>query len=237
MLFFNCKIRKMENFIKKVKKGLKPDSDEWKDFSTLCEATAEKVISHHYGLKLIIISDTHGELALGNGFDEFISGVEEYDLCIILGDIYSYELEKILEYILPERIIALRGNHDSFDVYDKFGIRNINGKVVNYNGIRFAGIEGSFKYKNGEFPAYTQEESLIISSSMPEKADIMLSHDCMFEKEQYDKAHQGLAGITHYVYKNGVRWHIHGHIHKSYKKCYSNGTLEKSVYGCEYLEV
>lgn len=239
MIMFFSKENKfnLKSFIRKAKTY---DQFETKYFEKLVSHYLDNhrsVVPDELGLKLIVISDTHGDLAFGSRFEAFMSQVSEYDLCVILGDIYGYELEKILQIVPKERIVALRGNHDSFDVYEKFGIRNINGKAFTYKGIKFVGIEGSFKYKKAEFPSYTHYESLYLASKMPQKADALLSHDCMFTESKYDMAHSGLAGITYYVYENAVQWHIHGHIHKSYQNSYINGTREKSVYGCECLEI
>jgi len=235
-------------FLKENKFNLKSFIRNAKKYDQFETKYFEKLVSHYslnhgivvpnrLGLKLIVISDTHGELAFGNRFEAFMSRVPEYDLCVILGDIYGCELEKILKIVPKERIIALRGNHDSFEVYNEYGIYNVNGKAFTYKGVKLAGIEGSFRYKKAEFPSYTHYESLYLASKMPQKADVLLSHDCMFTESKYDMAHSGLAGITYYVYENAVQWHIHGHIHKSYQNSYINGTREKSIYGCEYLEI
>jgi len=224
-------------FMKKAKKYGQFESESYEDLVRHFESSATKVVNKRLGLKLVVISDTHGDLAFDNRFAKFMDSVQEYDLVVILGDIYVYELNKIVDIIPNEKIIALRGNHDSYDIYEKFGIRNINGQKFTYNGIDFVGIEGSFKYKKADFPSYTHYESLQLATMMPQKADVLLTHDCMFTESKYDIAHSGLAGITYYVLNNAVQWHIHGHIHKSYKKNYLNGTIEKSVYGCEYIEI
>lgn len=236
MFSLNRKIA-LKRFLREAEKQEPQESKYFETIAEYYEKYAKKVATKKLGLKLIVISDTHGDLAFGNKFEEFFSKIDNYDLCIILGDIYGYELEKILKLVSKERIIALRGNHDNFEVYDEYGIRNINGTTFIYKGIRFAGIEGSFRYKNVEFPSYTHYESLRLASEMPLKADVLITHDRMFTESQYSDAHAGLVGITYYVYENAVQWHIHGHIHESYQKKYSNGTNEKSVYGCEYLEI
>lgn len=98
-----------------------------------------------------------------------------------------------------------------------------------------AGIEGSFRYKDGKFPSFTQYESLKSFKDLTE-ADVLLSHDGMF-RGGTDAAHAGLIGITRFVYKYAPLWHIHGHLHKSYRKNYDNGTVEKCVYFCECVEI
>lgn len=227
----------LNKFIKKAKKYDAFESKRYEELVEYLKTVSRPVEQCRFDLKLIVISDTHGDLAFGDRFKAFMESISVYDLCIILGDIYAYELDKICEIIPPEKIIALRGNHDKFDVYDKHKIVNINGKIHSVKGIKIAGIEGSNRYKNEDAPLYTHYESLLLAYKMPQDADVLITHDLMFTESQYDKAHEGMVGITYYVMKNRIKYHIHGHIHKSYKKQYSNNVIEKSVYGCEYIEL
>ena len=217
-------------------------------FDPLEAQAYEELVSHYlahgtrvtpkpFGLKLIVVSDTHGDLGFGNKFEEFFSGVAAYDLCLILGDLCPYELERVLTLVPKEKLLALRGNHDRPDLLDQFGIPNLNGKTVTHRGVTFAGIEGSFRYKKGEWPMYTHYESLLLASGMSKGADVLLTHDRAFLSAQYDHAHAGLAGITYYLFEHGIPLHIHGHLHKSYRKADPNGAVEQSVYGCEYIEI
>ncbi len=189
------------------------------------------------GIKLIVVSDTHGQLAFDRSrFLSFLKSVKEYDLCLILGDIYPEEIDVILEHIPRQKIIAIKGNHDSFDIYGKYKIRDISGCIYSYNGVQFAGIDGSFRYKNEPFPSHTQRESLKIADGL-KKADVLLTHDVMLADFGRDPAHSGLIGIAYYIYEKTPLWHFHGHIHKSYEQRYKNGTREKSVYMWEYVEL
>lgn len=227
----------IKTFLEKAKKLDPFDMKPYEEIVDYCKANARNVPLKTFGLRLVVISDTHGDLAFGNVFRDFMKQVKRYDFVIVLGDIYAEELTKITEIIPAERIVALRGNHDRFDVYERFGIRNLNGKICTYKNVRFAGIEGSFRYKKENFPSYTQYESLVLAHKMPSDADVLLSHDRMFTQHTHDMAHVGLAGITYYIYQNAVSVHIHGHIHKPYQKVLENGTIEKSVYGCEVVEI
>ena len=189
------------------------------------------------GLKLVVVSDTHGHFAfLEERFSDFMENVSEYDACVLLGDIHPYDLKEILKIVPKQKILAIRGNHDSFELYEKEGIREMSGRTVEIKGVTFAGVEGSFRYKDGIFPSFSQYESLYQLEDM-KPADVLLTHDCMFEHSKNDIAHAGLVGITRFVYKYAPVWHIHGHLHSSYQKEYDNGTVEKCVYLCEYLEI
>ena len=83
---------------------------------------------------------------------------------------------------------------------------------------------------------YTHFESLLLASAMP-RADVLLSHDTAFFKEQYNHAHAGLVGVTYYLLTHAVGHHIHGHLHRSYRATHPNGTVEHCVYGLEYLTI
>ena len=186
-------------------------------------------------LKLIVISDTHNDLNF-NEFKRFVHKHNNYDICILLGDHSSNDIEKILKCIDKTKIYGLLGNHDK-NYLKEYNIKSLNGQVININDISLLGIEGSYKYKEEDYPSFTQKESIDFLNDKP-KVDILVSHDNRFDSSKiYDVAHQGLFGITYYLYKNKIPYHIHGHIHNSYKNIMINGTKEISVYMYEYIEL
>ena len=224
-------------FLKKAKQFDPMDTRPYEEPLRYWEKNAKSVTPKSFGLRLVVISDTHGDIAFDDGFENFIKQIKPFDFLIILGDVTVYELDKIVKLVPKNKMIALRGNHDRMEQYEKYGIQNLNGRSCLYKNVRFAGIEGSFRYKNEDFPSFAHEESLRLASQMPQDADVLLTHDRMFTGETHDLAHGGLAGIAYYIYHNRVVWHIHGHVHKSYQKILSNGTIEKSVYGYELVEI
>ena len=185
-------------------------------------------------LKIIVISDTHNDLSFDD-FKKFIKRHNNYDICILLGDHSSNDIEKILKCIDKTKIYGLLGNHDK-NYLKEYNIKNLNGQVINVNGVSLLGIEGSFKYKRENFPAFTQKESIYFLNDKP-KVDILVSHDNRFDSSKESSAHQGLFGITYYLYKNKIPYHIHGHLHNSYKNKLRNGTKEISVFMYEYIEL
>lgn len=226
-----------KSFMKKAKRLGKFELQAYDELAAYLKASAKQVTPEKLGLKLIIISDTHGYFAFSEArLPAFLSRVPQYDLCILLGDIHPYDLKQIVSLIPKEKILAVRGNHDSYDLYESVGIKEMSGRTFTYKGVTFAGIEGSFRYKDCNFPSFTQYESLYLFDKL-KPADVLISHDCAFEHSKNDAAHAGLAGITSYICNHAPSYHIHGHIHQSYIKEYSNGTIEKSVYLCEYMEI
>lgn len=206
-------------------------------------ANQEKTLFKMYGkvndlnkkIRLIVLSDTHNCLD-EKDFSNFLENHKDYDACLLLGDHHPNDLNIILKYINKDKIYGLLGNHD-YNYLEDFNIENINGKIINIKGTTIMGIQGSFKYKPSEFPSFTQKESILFLNDKP-KVDILISHDNGFDSNMSkNPAHQGLFGITYYLFKNRIPYHIHGHIHNPYKKELINGTKEVSVYMCEYIEL
>lgn len=202
----------------------------------------EEILFKKYGkatkvdkkISLLVIADTHGTLNEEH-FYEYLKN-KDYDICILVGDHTSRDIEIILNYIAKDKLYGLKGNHD-FEYLKNYNICDINGKIIEINGVKILGMEGSFKYKPVDFPSFTQEESITFFENK-EKVDILVSHDKTFDYTKIkDPAHQGLIGITNYIFKNNIPIHIHGHIHEPYKKELINGTLEYSVFGYELIEL
>ena len=155
----------------------------------------------------------------------------------MVGDHYNRDIEIILKYIDKNKLYGLLGNHD-YDYLSDYGINNLNGKVIYINGISILGMQGSFKYKSVDFPSFTEEESIKFFEDK-ECVDILISHDRKLDpsKVNRDPAHQGLIGITNYLYEKKVPIHIHGHIHDNYEQLMLNGTKEISVFGYRIVEI
>ena len=182
-------------------------------------------------LRMLIIADTHGCL---NPND--IPQNHNADVCLLLGDLSKEDIAIIKEKVVGVPIYGVLGNHDGFELYDRYGIENIHGKVVEVNGVRIAGLQGSLRYKYSDMPLYTDEESVEIAEKM-EEADILISHDS--PKHLYgdnDFAHSGLQGITRYCEKYSVPLNIHGHHHENMRSVLENGTTSICCYGAHVID-
>ena len=225
----------MKKFFKKI---FNSDKKLYKKYS-------EKVLLKKYGkcfemkksLDILVISDTHNCL---NNNQEILNKLQlykdTYDICLLLGDISGNDIEIILNYISTEKIYGILGNHDSLDKLDYYDITNIHGSVITINDVKIAGIQGSCKYKEGDYALYTHAESIKIAEEI-EKADILISHDIPFVKNTNNKAHDGLIGLTYYIYKNNIPINLHGHLHNNDIKYLKNGTKVIGVYGCELIKL
>lgn len=194
-----------------------------------------KCDSFNKKIRMIVISDTHSCLNK-NEFAEFASKHKDFDVCLLLGDHSVGDIDNILQYIDKEKIYALLGNHDN-NYIGKFNLKNLNGNIIDINGVKILGIQGSNKYKSADFPAFTQKESIEFLNNK-EKVDILVSHDAPYGlSKRNDVAHQGLFGILYYLFKNKVPYCIHGHLHTPYTKELINGTKVSCYYMYNYIEL
>ena len=190
-----------------------------------------------YGLKILFIADTHNCLNSNSEVLQYIKNQLDYNYCILLGDHSGNDLAEILKVVPHDKICGIPGNHDSWQKYEQYEINNINGKVLNINGVRIAGIGGSYKYKNSiEYALYTHEESIELADKL-EDADILVTHDKPFIEDKHNPAHDGLKGITKYIYKNHIPLHIHGHLHEENEQILKNGTKSICLYMAKLIEI
>lgn len=75
-------------------------------------------------IKMIVISDTHNCIN-AEEFSNFIKSHNDFDICLLLGDHNSSDIEIILKYVDKNKIYGLLGNHD-FDYLSSYNINNYN---------------------------------------------------------------------------------------------------------------
>ena len=185
-----------------------------------------------FNLNALVIADTHGCL----GLDE-ISYSPSTDVCLLLGDFSKEDILIIKEQVIGIPIYGVLGNHDGFDLYERYGIENIHGKVVEVKGVKIAGLQGSLRYKDSDMPLYTDDESVEIAEGIGE-ADILISHDSpKFLHSDQDFAHSGLQGIMRYCEKYNVPLNIHGHHHDPKECVLNNGTRTICCYKAQIVSI
>lgn len=158
----------------------------------------------------LIITDTHDALRE----DDFKEFSNDYEACFLLGDIGSMDLKIILRHVPKEKIYGVYGDYDYYGMYEDNGVQNIHGIQKMLGGVSFVGFEGSARYKSGDCPMYSPEESIEVEKKLMD-ADILISHDCahgLLTSEKHG-AHIGLDGITHYMKRKSALINICGHYH------------------------
>lgn len=179
-------------------------------------------------IKILAVADLHdwskGELELIND--------PEYDCCCLLGDIPEAALN-IIKQLVRKPLYGVLGNHDDLNTLSRCGITDLNGKSATVNGVKIAGLGGSHRYKNGDYPMLTQRESIKAAAACP-AADILISHDTAYHvMKQLDDTHCGLKGISQYISRSKAGLNICGHYHISdHKRLLYKGCEILSVYRC-----
>lgn len=193
-------------------------------------------------MKLLCCADLH------NSFDlthfETQTYDKEPDIIVTLGDISVQDLRIIKRTAdnLGIPAIGICGNHDEPFALQSVGIDDLHGKVKTIDGVTFAGIGGSLRYKRSNYMFLTQQQSIDIAKSLP-KADVLISHDKPYsgwffdKKVQYAKdPHAGLVGITKYIRQNKPKIHLYGHLHQRMTE-EQHGTTSMCVYGIQLIDI
>ena len=190
--FFKIKTQQNENQI----------TESYRDIEN--EYLLVKSTDNIYGF--LIITDTHNTLD-ENKLVQIVNEHPDFNVCLLLGDHSDSDIKKVLNHVSKDKIYALLGNHD-VNYIANYNLNNLNGKIIDINGVRLLGIQGSFKYKPVDFPSFTQEESIKFLKDK-EPVDILISHDGPFNDQMINNpAHQGLFGITYYLFKNKVKYNL-----------------------------
>ncbi len=210
--------------------------------------------------KILAISDLHSKLTTENL--NLIKN-QEYDVCILLGDIGEANLATLCTVLNKEKTFGVLGNHDDLNLYKRHEIRELTPKELQmpYPSFYFTGLSGSHRYKKGDYPMLTQEESIkaIEESRIAVNTYFFVSHD--YPKWLYknidpeDDAHCGLEGLWQLINRpnkynkyiselnnrpKSPQLLIHGHLHQSRKTTFRNRTWSKtkviSIYGCVLID-
>lgn len=200
----------------------KNNADIYKDIykeNNNVNKTPSMSINNESILNMICIADTHGCLNYDSSKLEEELNREKPDIVITLGDIRKDEL-KLIESLTDDDIpiYGIKGNHDDIDQFDDTRVIDLNGAMVDIQGIKITGIEGSIKYKE-DMIGFSQDESMIFAKSLQSEADILFSHCHGYRGKADDilgqyNVHIGLEGIRWYINQNNCV-NIYGHDHIS----------------------
>ncbi len=152
------------------------------------------------------------------------------DLVISCGDLpYAY-----VEYLVSKLDVPtfyVRGNHcaqpgpnDTGQLSEPQGATDLHRRLARQNGVLFAGVEGSLRYRPGPFQYSQNEMWLHVWSLVPgmlwnrrrygRYVDIFVTHaPSAGIHDQPDLPHQGIRAFRWLVSTFKPRYHIHGHIH------------------------
>ena len=170
-------------------------------------------------MKILAISDEECPAL----WDYYTPGrLSGYDLILSCGDLKASYLS-FLVTMAKCPVLYVHGNHDtSYDRHPPEGCDCIDGRVVEYNGVRIMGLGGCLKYHPGEHQ-YTdrQMRGRILKMRWPIRkaggVDILVTHapaEGLGDSE--DVAHWGFPALRAFLDKYRPSYHVHGHVHMTY---------------------
>lgn len=149
------------------------------------------------------------------------------------------DLERVLGAI-PATIpkYGVLGNHDGWGLYRMHGIEDVHGVSVETPfGFRIAGMQGSIRYKPGDCPMLTDEESSELANRMP-GAELFICHDGPKKLHaSADKAHAGLLGVSDYIRLQAPQHTLCGHHHIRTEQERIGQTRIQYCYGIQLLKL
>jgi len=178
-------------------------------------------------MRILLISD----------IDEFRwkHGEGQADILLACGDVQDKVIIEAAEAFTCSCIFAVKGNHDTNVPFVK-PIVDLHLRVEEAAGLKFGGLNGSWKYKPRGHFLYDQWEIEGFLGSFP-PVDILLSHNSPRGiHDQEDEVHFGFEGLNTYILRAKPRLLIHGHQHVN-KETQLAQTRIIGVYGHQLIEI
>lgn len=194
-------------------------------------------------MKILVVSDKESPY-LYDHFDK--NKFNDIDLILSCGDLRPSYLSYLVTMINAP-LLYVHGNHD--DRYRETppeGCQSIDGKLIDFNGIRILGIGGSRKYRVGIHQYSELQMTLRIANLFPkikkhQGFDILLSHaPALGLGDGKDLVHTGFPQFNKLIEKFKPKYHFHGHQHLNYgvneRVLFHNETKIINGYGYYLLE-
>ena len=170
-------------------------------------------------MKILAVADEENEV-LWNYFKYKM--VKDYDLIVSCGDLDREYLD-FLVTMTRKPVLFIRGNHDlSYLQNPPAGCFDIEDKIYDHKGVRFLGLGGSLRYKDGEC-MYTEEEMKKRINKLKSALRVMGGFDVLVTHaplrhygDREDLPHQGFECFEELLYKYRPKYMLYGHVHERY---------------------
>lgn len=188
-------------------------------------------------MRILALADE--ELALF--WDSYVPGrLREYDLILSAGDLKAAYLSFVVT-MARAPVLYVHGNHDTgYAVTEPEGCDCIDGKIVEYRGLRVLGLGGCVWYRPGDHQ-YTQKQmakrirKLRWDIAKYGGVDIVVTHaPPAGVGDSDDRAHQGFESFLELIDRYHPMYLLHGHVHKSYSMEFLR---EREYHGTQVINV
>lgn len=166
-------------------------------------------------MKILTVADEES-LWLWDFYDK--SKLADIDLILSAGDLKPEYLEFLVTMSKAD-VLYVNGNHDRKEPQ---GCMCVDGKLINYKGLRILGFGGSMRYSTGGNQYTEKEMSHRINkckfSIMRNRGfDILLTHaPALGINDMQDLPHRGFKCFADLIEKYNPKYFIHGHVHRTY---------------------
>ena len=165
--------------------------------------------------KILAVSDN--EILEKFSIEQLKNMFHDIDFIMSAGDVSNHYLD-FLVTALNKDLIYVNGNHVYGTNHDISFCKNIDGKVIDYKGLKIFGLDGSQKYSRGLHQYSEQEMNSKIMKNIFYLGfghlDIILSHSPprhIHDKDDF--THRGFE-VFHKIIKNfKPKLWLHGHVH------------------------
>ena len=145
-----------------------------------------------------------------------------FDLILACGDLRREYLE-FLVTMASCPLFYVHGNHDeSFVKTPPEGCVCIEDRVVYYEGVRFLGLGGSYRYRQGTYMYTERQMARRVRRVWPSIVrnggfDVLATHAPARHLGDFESmAHRGFECFTGLIDRYQPQYFVHGHIHRSY---------------------
>ncbi|MEZ4666717.1 MAG: metallophosphoesterase family protein [Anaerolineae bacterium] len=147
----------------------------------------------------------------------------DVELLISCGDMPAVYLEFITS-VLNVPLFYVRGNHDDGYNDSPPGGEDLHGRLVEYGGLSFYGLEGSIRYNRSDVQ-YTEGEMsrMVLSAGLRLRlrrmrygngVDVLVTHSPPLGiHDAEDLPHRGFGALLRFVDWYRPRYMVHGHVH------------------------
>ena len=151
---------------------------------------------------------------------------EGIDLIVSCGDLEA-EYLSFLTTMTSIPVLYVKGNHDyKYDTRPPEGCICIEDDVFEFEGVRFVGLGGSYRYKEGG-NQFTEDEMrkrvrrLWFKLLRKKGFDVLVTHAPAYGvNDGEDLPHRGFETFGELIQKYNPKYFVHGHVHMNYGRQY-----------------
>ncbi|MBQ9316122.1 MAG: metallophosphoesterase family protein [Atopobiaceae bacterium] len=196
-------------------------------------------------MRILAIADVEDDLLIAR-LEHAERG--RYDLVVSCGDLSAGYLDCVAT-LANAPLAYVRGNHDvRYEDDPHLGGTNLDGRIEEFGGLRFAGLEGSLDYREG-IVGYNQAQmrrrvvALGLRAALTGGIDVLVTHaPARGHGDLPDPPHQGFDAFNGLLDWVHPRLMLHGHVHLNYgvierERTHPSGTRLVNAYGWHEVEL